>query len=133
MGTRLWACECWSITYDDLKALCEADVAAVEDAIGLSNCNTWGEQCGWHQIGSDDCWDDAVSRAASRLQAAFSEATGGLTLEYLAYDSDMDCTHGRDVYEWEGVIFQVNGVETFTPAGRAMQHRLRKAMWIDAG
>ena len=132
MGTRMWACECWSIAYDDLKELCEQHVEAVEDAISLSNRDTWGEQCGWHQIGSDDCWDDAVSRAASALQAAFREATG-LTLEFLAYDSDMDCTHGRDVHEWEGVIFQVNGVETFTPAGLRWQARLRKAMWIDAG
>lgn len=133
MGTRLWACECWSITYDDLKELCGPQVDAVESAITRSEADDSLGGCGWYQIGSDDCWDDAVSRAASALQAAFREATGGLTLDFLAYDADMDCTHGRDVYEWEGVIFQVNGVETFTPAGLAMQARLRKAMWIDAG
>lgn len=127
MGMRMYCCECWTINYDALKELCGPEVAAVEAAVTERD-----DYCGWYRLAADDA-DDALAFAGAALQKRFREATGGLSLEFLTYDPDMDGTYGREVDEWEGVIFQVNGVMEFTLAGLAMRDRLRHSTWIEAG
>lgn len=127
MGTRAWTLQWWTITYDNLVSLCETDVRWLESHPDFEPDETW------YRIASDDCESHEMANAALALQRAFKSATNGLELEFIAYDEDMDITHGREVNAWEGCIFGVRGVTDFTPAGKALEHLLTESGWVNAG
>jgi hypothetical protein len=128
MGYSVWCCRWWTITYDQLKELCEPEMAAVERHIFL------GDE--WLRLAAEDLTPDdkPFISAVAALEKRFTEATGGLTLVFLPYDADMDdCRAAARDREWEGILFGVDGVEDFTPAGSRFKDMLVDTKWIEAG
>ena len=83
---------------------------------------------------NDDYCDPAVAASVRALLAAFEAATGGLHLVLLTYDADMDdCRAEARDRAHEGILFGVDFVEDFTPAGSRFKDMLVDTKWIEAG
>jgi hypothetical protein len=129
MGMNVWCCRWWTITYDKLKELCGPEVAAVESTFDIDGNVGWVEAA---NDAFDDC-DPALAEAVHALLTAFEAATGGLHLVLLSYDADMDvCRAEAREREHEGILFCVDFVEDFTPAGSRFKHVLVDTKWTEA-
>jgi hypothetical protein len=127
MGMNVWCCRWWTITYDQLKELCEPEVAEVEK-------HSYGDE--WKRLAVEDLTHDDTSfiRAVAALEQKFTAATGGLELVFLPYEADMDqCDAAARDREYEGILLGVDGVEDFTPAGGRFKDVLVDTKWIEAG
>ena len=126
MGMNVWCCRWWTITYDKLKELCEPEVAEVERHI-------WGDE--WQRLAGEDLTPDdkPFIRAVAALEKRFTAATGGLELVFLLYDEEMDQCGGAGEREHERILFGVEGVEDFTPAGGRFKDVLVDTQWTEAG
>ena len=131
MGHTVWCCSHWTISYDNLLKLCTAELPVV--------CHLAEDKCdgnGWRRIATDELMaeeDRLLLNAFELLQRRFTEVTGGLTLNCLRYEADMDATGGREVSPYEEIVFIVGGVVDFTQAGKINQRLLCESSWIDAG
>lgn len=126
MGMREWCHHWWTISHENLKSICGAELDAVE------RCKDFDEDS-WYRIASDDCDSSELTQAVRILHEKFRAVTGGLELVLLTYDADMDGTRGAEVDPYDGIIFGVGEVVALTPAGVANQHLLRESTWSDAG
>ena len=126
MGMNVWCCRWWTITYDKLKELCEPEVAEVEGHIH-------GDE--WQRLAGEDLTHDDTSfiQAVAALEKRFKAATGGLELVFLLYDEEMDQCGGAGKREHERILFGVEGVEDFTPAGGRFKDVLVDTQWTEAG
>jgi len=126
MGMREWCNHWWTISSENLRSICGPELAAAERHVFDDE---WYRYAGEDMTPDDKPFMDAVAA----LEKRFHEVTGGLELVLLQYDEEMDGTRGAEVDPYEGVIFGVTGVTSFTPAGSRTKHLLRESTWSDAG
>lgn len=129
----------WSISLDNLREICPDAVAAVEALdVEWGTIAKWKEQGGgldeyiWNFMDEDREVDadlgDRVEQALESLKRVF-EAKTGLGLILTAYDPDDDGGPGDDVDYTDGCVFEVTGVQQFTPAGERLRDKIRESRW----
>jgi hypothetical protein len=126
MGMGTGACYGWTISYDNLKKICPKEIADVES---VKEFEDWGEV----SRGIDYCEDlpAGVQTAIQSLIESFAKSTG-LTLSFAFYNED-DGDRYDSVDEYEGCVFLVDGMWSYTPAGEKFKDVVKQQLWTQFG
>lgn len=125
MGMGTGACYGWTISYDNLKKICPKEIADVES---VKEFEDWGEFS--RDIELDDL-PAGVQKATQSLIESFAKSTG-LTLSFAFYNED-DGDRYDEVDNYEGCIFIVDGMWSYTPAGEKFKDVVKQQLWTQFG
>lgn len=121
-----------SISYENLKNMCEKEVAEIESH---SDFESWGDLA---LLVDNGLWDGIPESQQNLLSLAnnlcntFEKTTEGLKLSLTYYDVE-SAERYDEVEEKDGCIFDVDGVYQYTPAGEKFKDKLFRSSYVVFG
>jgi hypothetical protein len=152
MGMGNFACDGFTISYDNIKKMCPAEIEAIE------NGPHW-KYLGWGELAKgidfqdeetiadvfldaedEDCVSEEQSKEFAKeyvklvkqLEEAFEKKTDGLTL-FLSHYNEDEGDRYDSVDHKDGCIFMVDGMVDYTPAGEKHKDIVKKNRWVQFG
>lgn len=152
MGMGNFACDGFTISYDNIKKLCPAEIKAIESGPLF-------DRVGWGEISKAIEWQDEQSLAeefwsvqddpplpdeqcmkyakqyvklVKELCKAFKAKTGGLEL-FLSHYNEDEGDRYDSVEHKDGCIFMVGNMMDYTPAGKKFKRIIKKNRWVQFG
>lgn len=128
MGMGYGACTTHTISYENLKALCPAELATIEAVEGF-------ESWGWlaEAISHEDPEIVRYNVPIEALTKAFNKATEtegqGLDLFITFYDKEVGDRYD-EVDHLDGCMFEVSGVYKKTPAAERFKDKIEPANYV---
>lgn len=132
MGMGYAAVKCIAIKYDDLKALCPTEVAAIENH---PKFETWGDLAYWLWVDDQEELGDFKDLVAN-LTASFEKATTvdgeNLSLILTYYDEENGDRYD-EVEQTDGCIFELDKVQKLTTPAEKLKEKLNYGSYVVFG